>query len=221
MCGRYVLGDINKLKRRYSFGNLPGFNSSWNITPGTYNPVVIKDKEDQAKLMKWGLVPYWAKDPKIGYKMANARAEDIDKKPSFRKPIRQTRCLIPADGFYEWKTLNLEGKAEKHPWYFALKDQSIFSFAGLYDIWTDAGNNPLYTYTIITTEPNNLVQTIHTRMPVILSQSDEALWLNPESDLNKILTLLKPYPTDKMISYPVSLLVNDPVNDSPELIRNI
>jgi putative SOS response-associated peptidase YedK len=197
------------------------FNATWNIAPGTYNPVVTQGLSNEVKLMKWGLVPYWAKDPKIGYKMANARSEEIDKKPSFRRPLKQTRCIIPTDGFYEWRTVNLEGKNEKQPWYFGLTSTKLFSFAGLYDIWLDAEKRPLYTYTIITTEPNNLVQTVHTRMPVILEKKDESLWLNPETNIQDILKLLKPYPSDKMTSYPISLRVNSTENDSPDLVTPI
>ena len=140
MCGRYTLGTIDGIQERYDAYNNPSplIDISYNIPPGTINPVVAKRSPKGIYMMKWGLVPFWAKEPNIGYKMINARSEGIALKPAFRKPIRTQRCLVPATGFYEWKKLNLEGKEEKIPWYIGVKDQEIFSFAGIYDIWLDA-----------------------------------------------------------------------------------
>ncbi len=192
----------------------------YNVAPGAMMPVIVKgEEENTVKSMKWGLIPFWAKDPKIGYKMINARAEDIDKKPSFRKPIKTQRCLVPASGFYEWKKTD-GGKSI--PYYFYLKNQKLFSFAGLFDVWKDAEGYPLYTYTIITTQPNEVVSPVHNRMPAILSPDDEQRWSdNSISDPEKILPLIKPYSTGDMETYEVSTLVNTPFLDSPNLIQKV
>jgi len=171
--------------------------------------------------MKWGLIPFWAKDPKIGFEMINAREEDIDKKPAFRKPTKSQRCLIPATGFYEWKKVRLENKEEKFPWYFKLKDQEIFSFAGIYDIWKDPEGYETYSYSVITTKPNDTVKSVHNRMPVILQKRNEGVYLNPDTPLSEILALLVPFPDKNMISWPVKQLVNSATNDGPELIKEL
>lgn len=182
-------------------------------------PVITRNSPKRAILMKWGLIPFWAKDPKIGYKMINARSEGIETKPTFRKPIRTMRCLIPADGFYEWKSLNLEGKYEKFPWYIGLRNRKLFAFAGIYDSWKDAEGKEILSYSIITTNPNKLIASVHNRMPVILKKEDENTWLDKESNLQTVLSLLKPYPDNDMVSYPVSKKVNNPENDDYSLIE--
>jgi putative SOS response-associated peptidase YedK len=164
--------------------------------------------------MRWGLVPFWADDPKIGYKMINARAETVDEKASFKVPFRQQRCLILADGFYEWKK---EGK-EKQPYRFRLKNEKPFAFAGLWSKWTK-GEEPLYTCTIITTKPNELTRKVHDRMPVILPEDTYNMWLDPNmSDTEFLKSLLLPYPAEEMETYPVSTLVNSPKNDLAEIL---
>lgn len=169
--------------------------------------------------MKWGLVPFWAKEPSIGYKMINARSEEIETKPSFRKPIRSQRCLVPASGFYEWKKVNLEGKEEKYPWHITVKDRKIFAFAGIYDIWLDAEKKEFFSYSIITTTPNKTMSGIHNPMPVILDEKDEEKYLDPASALTDILKLLRPFSDDKMKAYPVSIHVNSPRSDDASLIE--
>lgn len=219
MCGRYTLTHPKNLSERFETSNSVSFEKSYNISPGTINPVVTRNSPNKLELMKWGLVPFWAKDGKIGYKMINARSEDIEKKPSFRKPIRSSRCLVPSDGFYEWKKVNLEGKEEKIPWFIGLKNQKLFAFAGIYDIWKDAEGKEIKTYSIITTSPNKTLKNIHNRMPVVLKEKDGDSWLNSKAPLEKILPLLKPFPDKEMVSYPVSRLVNNPQNDNPNLIK--
>jgi putative SOS response-associated peptidase YedK len=162
-----------------------------------------------------------ARDPKIAYSTINARAEDIAEKPVYRKPIRSQRCLVPADGFYEWKRLTLEGKEEKFPWYIGLKDRSLFAFAGLWDTWKDAEGVEILRYSIITTTPNTLMESIHDRMPVILHQKDVETWLDNETPLTTVLSLLKPYPAAEMLSFPVSTRVNSPRNDDPNLLLRV
>jgi len=191
----------------------------YNVAPSQWMPVVIRDevtKHNQAELMRWGLIPHWAKDPKIAYMMINARAETLDKKPSFSVPLKKKRCLIPATGFFEWRVTK-EGKV---PYYIKLKDEDMFAFAGLYDDNDRALEKPVRTYTIITTEPNKLLEPIHNRMPVILKKTTENIWLDPEfEDVEKLKGMLVPYAANLMEAYPVSTLVNTPYNDVPEILK--
>ena len=171
------------------------------------------------ELMQWGLVPHWAKDSKIGYKMINARAESVAEKPSFREPFKKQRCLVPATGFYEWVVEPKDPK-RKTPIFIHLKKQELYAFAGLYSIWGE-GDKLKKTYTIITTEANDYLRKYHDRMPVILSRDEEEKWLDPNADTSELLKLLDPYPADQMEAYEVSTMVNKPVNDSPENIKPV
>ena len=218
MCGRFGFvgeGEIG------SYYNLPidlVIRDSYNIAPSNKVPVVVmKDKLD-IEYMQWGFVPFWAKDEKIGFKMINARSEDIENKPSFKRCLVNKRCLIPASFFYEWQK---QGK-DKQPYLFKLKDRDIFSFAGLYDDWkTPVGENKR-TFTIITTEANDVVGQIHDRMPVILKKEDELKWVSPIlHDVDMIKEMLKPYPDKEMTSFPVSKEVNSSRENSKELIKEI
>lgn len=223
MCGRYTLTtDIQTVSDRFEAPLSETYKDiakqfaspSFNIAPSTYRPVIInKENKNILTFMKWGLVPVWAKDEKIGYKMINARAESIAQKPSFKRPLQKQRCVIPATGFYEWKK---EGK-NKQPFYFKLKSQQLFGFAGLYDIWTNEQGKDIYTYTIITVKPNELVKPIHDRMPAILNKSDEKEWLNYEKGMVNKLTLLKSYKEKEMELYPVSKSINSPKNNDASL----
>ena len=220
MCGRFVRKSAKEeLRKRFGFDNPLGgvlLEPRYNIAPSQEHPVLIVNQDRRMlRMMKWGLVPHWAKDPKIGYKMINARSEGIEEKPSFRGPLKKGRCLVIADGFYEWQK---PGKKTKIPYYFRLKSNEPFAFAGLWDLW-EKGDEPLWTFTIITTSPNELMEPIHSRMPVILRESDEARWLDPEiTDSKSVLTLLKPYPAQEMECYKVSTIVNSPKNDAPECL---
>jgi len=222
MCGRYTYEHVQELKERYDAYNnpLPTLEPSYNVTPGTINPVIARLSPNGIYMM-WGLVPFWAKDPKIGYSTINARAEEITAKPAFRKPIKSQRCLIPCSGFYEWKKLTLEKKEEKFPWYIKVKGKDIFSLAGIYDIWRDVEKKEFYSYSIITTTPNKMMAEIHNRMPVILNEKDEDKYLNPDSPLEEVLKLLKPYLESEMEAYPVSTRVNNPMNDDEKLIEKV
>jgi putative SOS response-associated peptidase YedK len=170
-------------------------------------------------LLSWGLIPAWAKDPAMGRRMINARAETVAEKPAFRSAFRRRRCLIAADGYYEWRKT---GKT-KQPYYIRLKDERLFAFAGLWESWTGpdhSDSQPLETCTIITTRANELSQPIHDRMPAILRESDYDLWLDPaEQDRDRLTPLLEPYDSDLMIADPVSTLVNNPRNDKPGCIE--
>jgi len=163
--------------------------------------------------MQWGLVPHWVKDPKESMHPINARAETLAERPMFRNLLKKNRCLIPASGFYEWKK---EG-GKKIPFYIHLKYNPIFAFAGLYDVWHDVSGEAHQTYTIITTEANDLVAKLHNRMPVILKREDEGRWLSNSTDSRE--DILSPYPSDEMTMYPVSTQINSPTVDDADLIR--
>ena len=169
--------------------------------------------------MQWGLVPSWSKNQKGGLKTTIIKSEGILEKPDFLKSLRRYRCLIPANGFYAWKALNYQDTA---PYYFHLRTQELFAFAGLYDIWEDNSGEKLYTYAIITATANRLVRPVFDRMPVIISKESESYWLNTAAvDMEKLVTLLKPYPAKDMSFYSIDKKINSPKNDYPDLIRPI
>ncbi|UQZ33001.1 SOS response-associated peptidase [Paenibacillus sp. PK3_47] len=220
MCGRYTITvTIEELMLRYFIDDstMDRYAPKFNAAPMQYIPAVIHNgRHNKLGELRWGLVPSWAKDDKIGSKMINARAESLLEKPSFKNLVGSRRCIIPADGFYEWK---VQGAA-KQPMRITLKDKELFSLAGLYEIWTDAEGNRLSTCTIITTSPNTLMADIHDRMPVILDPEAEAEWLDRSNhDVPSLMKLLRPYDSRKMRAYPVSAEVGNVRNDYEELIR--
>ena len=190
----------------------------YNVAPSQAIAVVPNNGENSVEFFQWGLIPSWAKDPKIGNRMINARSETLAEKPSFRTPYKRRRCLILSDGFYEWRSE--PGSKSKTPIYIRLKSEKPFAFAGLWEAWyPSTDDDPLLSCTIITTSPNSLMETIHRRMPVILEPDAYDLWLDPSEQSPKQLDgLLKPYPPEEMMAYPVSRLVNRPSNDSPDCI---
>jgi putative SOS response-associated peptidase YedK len=186
------------------------------------NPVVTGYGTNKISRMFWGLIPHFAQDRNYKYKTINAKAETVAKLPTFREPLRTKRCIVPATGFFEPDKKHFS--TPPFPWhYFQLKDQKIFGFAGLYDIWQDRNpNNPIISYTIITTIPNSLVGKIHHRMPVILKKEDEEVWLNPDiMEPEHVLPLLKPYPAEDMKEWEVSGEARNPRNDSHTLIKPV
>jgi len=186
--------EPEELRESLELGELPvELLPNSNISPGQNVPVVLNPITREVKMFRWGLVPGWAKDPKIGYKMFNARAETLTEKPSFRKLLPRRRCLILADGFYEWK--EIDGK--KYPFYFTLIDQKPFTFAGLWDTWQKPEGEVLYSCTLITTEPNELLSQYHNRMPVILGKDQRWQWLE-DTSMEDLKALLKPFPAEKM-----------------------
>ena len=216
MCGRYSLVPKADFAERFGVENLQlNLEPRYNIAPTQTTPVITRNSPNRAEEMRWGLVPFWAKDPSIGNKMINARAETVAEKPAFRKALAARRCLVPASGFYEWK----RDAGGKVPHYIFLRDTDSFAFAGLYEIWKDDAGKTLKTYTIITTTPNELMETIHNRMPVILSREDEGLWLDKEADIPALLALLRPYPAEQMDAYVVSKAVNSPMHEGESLIE--
>ncbi|MDP6455117.1 MAG: SOS response-associated peptidase [SAR202 cluster bacterium] len=221
MCGRFTLtADQDSFEDRFSFTGFDlGWVPSFNIAP-TQEVLTITNRgsENRPELMRWGLVPSWAKDPKIGNRMINARAETLAEKPSFRNAFKRRRCLIPADGFYEWKR---EGKSKK-PMRITANPGGLFAFAGLWETWKQPDDSWLLTCAIITTSANEFMTSIHDRMPVILPRESEALWLNSEEQNTAMLSeLLLPYDSDEMEAYEVSTLVNSPRNNYPEVIAPV
>jgi putative SOS response-associated peptidase YedK len=201
MCGRFKLMiEPGELRAMLGLGALPvELVSSKNISPGQHIPIVRNIETRNVEMFKWGLVPGWAKDPSIGYKMINARAETIAEKASFKKTFSKKRCLIPADGFYEWKI----EENRKQPYWFSMKSGAPFTFAGLWEYWNDIKGNELFTCTIITTNPNDLLTEYHNRMPAILNDTNRWAWLENRSEI-ELRAMLKPYPVEEM-STPVRL----------------
>jgi len=219
MCGRYTQAAApENLVFRFGLEDRGiKLKPRYNIAPGQQSPVVIEKASIKAlTLMYWGLVPSWAKDPTIGNRMINARAETLTEKRSFKRLLPRKRCLVLADGFYEWR----KARHGKIPMRYVLKDRELFSFAGLWDIWKQPYGEELRSFTIITTDANDLLKPVHDRMPVILLKEDEDKWLDPSlKDPAKLTSLLKSYPSDRMETYDVSTIVNSPMNDRPECIQ--
>ena len=219
MCGRFTLA-IDPADLMEAF---PGFSfpkemtPRYNIAPTQPIAVVANNGRSQVEFFQWGLVPSWAQDPSIGNRMINARAESLADKPSFRTAYKRRRCLILADGFYEWQPV--PGGKTKTPMLIRMKSGEPFAFAGLWEVWHPDQADALLSCAIITTTPNVLMEKIHNRMPVILSPVAYRLWLDPaERAPDELARLLKPYPASQMAAFPVSRLVNDPKNDSPECV---
>jgi putative SOS response-associated peptidase YedK len=219
MCGRFTLTvDPAQLEDIFPWAVISAnLTPRYNIAPSQPIAVIPNTKDYRMDLYRWGLIPSWAKDASIGYRMINARAETLNEKPSFRTAIKKRRCLILADGFYEWKP-SIDGRS-KTPYYIRLSSGDVFAFAGLWDIWVSPNNAPIKSCSIITTQPNELVASIHNRMPVIIPREAHLKWVDP-NEINplSISDLLIPFPADQMEAYPVSRAVNDPKVDSPSLI---
>lgn len=219
MCGRYTLvkkaADIEK--RFHVQVEQDALQATYNAAPTQLLPVISNDNPKIAAYYKWGLIPFWAKEAAIGNKMINARAETLIEKPAFKKSLQRKRCLVIADGFYEWQK---NGKF-KQPYRITLKDNDLFAFAGLWDEWKNEQGHSIKSFTIITTAPNQLMASIHDRMPVILHPSEEQAWLADELKPEEALKFLQPYDAKQMQAYPVSTLVNSPANNSKDLIEQI
>jgi putative SOS response-associated peptidase YedK len=213
MCGRYSLTTAPEAMRRLfgTKGVPPNYPARYNIAPTQSAPVVRLDAggSRELALLRWGLVPSWSKGPDSRYSMINARAETIATKPAYRGPFRERRCLVPADGFYEWKA---EGRL-KQPYRFTLEDGGLFAFAGLWDRWLDPAATPIDTFTIIVTEPNALVRAVHDRMPVILDAAACDRWLDPKTKPVELAAMLEPFSAAAMIATRVSRRVNSVAND--------
>jgi putative SOS response-associated peptidase YedK len=217
MCGRFALtADTDMLALRFSFASEKLVHGPrYNIAPGQEVPTVVNGAGRRAELMLWGLIPPWAKEAAAGYHLINARAETAAEKPTFRSAFRNRRCLILADGFYEWRR---NGK-QKTPIFISLRSREPFAFAGLWESWKSPSGEAIHSCSIITTTPNALMETIHDRMPVILPREAEPVWLDTSIENPSTLThLLAPYPAAEMQAYPVHPMVNSPRNDNPACI---
>ncbi|MGN6367112.1 MAG: SOS response-associated peptidase [Phycisphaerae bacterium] len=219
MCGRYTIAGVDGVRRWMPPGFTERldprgwFRARWNVAPTQLVPA-IRGKGKELELFRWGLIPAWASDEKIGYSMINARAETVAEKPAFKKLIATQRCLIPADGFYEWRK---EGK-KKTPMYATVDGGEVFAFAGLWDAWQNARGERVESCTIITTPPNALMTGIHDRMPAILPREAYAAWIGETAGPEELLQLLKPFPAERMTVRPVCTLVNSVKNEGPELL---
>ncbi len=225
MCGRFTLhAPAEALATLFDLPEAPPLAPRYNIAPtqpvGIVRPALDRTAREWALVM-WGLVPSWSKDPAIGARMINARSETAAEKPSFRAAFKRRRCLIPADGFYEWQKL----AKGKQPYYIGLQGGAPFAFAGLWETWHSPDGGELQSCTLLTTEPNELLEPIHNRMPVILAPQDYDEWLDHTSEdgryLASIRHLLRPFPADEMQAYPVSTYVNNARNEGPECVKPI
>lgn len=221
MCGRFVRkADGAEVAEEFDIepGDFPfSLEPRYNIAPGQQAAAVLFDGRRKVEGLQWGLIPFWAKDPKIGYRMINARAETLAEKPSFRNPLKKKRCLIVADGFYEWR----KDGSRKTPMYVRLKGGRPFGFAGLYDDWKSPEGKAVRTFTIVTTSPNSLLAPIHDRMPVILPKEAYAAWLGQADKEGGVVDLLRPFPESEMEAWRVSPAVNSQQNDGPECIQPV
>ncbi len=218
MCGRYAQRTSPKtLVKQFKVSEVPSIEARYNIAP-TQNILAVQETPDgrEMKWLKWGLVPSWAKDASMGARLINARSETVTEKPAFREAFKHRRCLIPSDGFYEWQ--RTEGM--KQPFFFQLKDEQPFGFAGLWDRWTGEDGKVIESCTILTTTANKVLAPVHDRMPVIVHPEDYELWLDDDVRKQELLKdVLQPYPADEMTSYPVSTSINNPREQGARLIE--
>ena len=220
MCGRFTRSQSSQaIAEAFGVEEVVGdLRPSYNIAPTQKVAVVITDGVKRLVPVRWGLVPSWAKDLSMGSKLINARAETITEKASYRNAFKKRRCLVVADGFYEWQNVG----ESRRPVYIHLKSGKPFGFAGLYEMWQPPEGEAITTCTIITTEANDLMRPIHERMPVIIPRAHQDQWLDPSvADREQLLDMLKPYPAAEMEAYPVSKRVNSPSHNSPDCIKRL
>lgn len=219
MCGRYSLTTPAEAMRQVFgvTGPLPNLPPRYNIAPSQDAAVIrLSEGARELVLMRWGLVPSWSKGPDSKFSMINARAETVAKKPAYRSAFKSRRCLVPADGFFEWRA---EGK-KKQPFYIHMKDEKPFAFAGLWERW-EKGEEPITSFAIIVTDANDLLRHIHDRMPVILKPADYGRWLDPAARPDTAQSFLRPYDPKKMAVRKISTRVNSPKNDDPEILAPV
>ncbi len=220
MCGRFTLSaSAADLIQQFNLTGLADWSPRYNIAPAQEVLTVLQlpgTAERRTCLLRWGLIPPWAEGPAVGSRMINARAETVATKPAFRRAVKERRCLVLADGFYEWQ----KQERGKQPFHIRLRDGHPFAFAGLWERWAPQDGQPIDSCTIITTVANELVRPLHVRMPVILPPADHEAWLDPSGqDLERLQALLRPYPSEAMEAYPVSPRVNNPGDDTPECMQ--
>lgn len=212
MCGRFQLSVKGKhISERFNvevFDKM--YSPNYNCAPSQKLPVIINAAPEAVRFFQWGLIPFWSNNPKIGFKLINARSETLTEKPAFKQAFEKRRCLIPANGFYEWR------KNDKTPFRIFLKNEALFAFAGIWETWKDAEERPIHSFSIITTNANSLIESIHGRMPVILNRKHEEAWLK-EENMMQLSRLLIPFDSNKMEAYPISKKVNSPKNKGAEI----
>jgi putative SOS response-associated peptidase YedK len=219
MCGRFsVFSPMRMIIKEFDVTKAEvDMKPNYNAAPSQEIPVILKHVNKKVlDAYRWGLIPHWAKDPKIGFSMINTRSESVTEKPAFRKTFESRRCLVIANGFFEWKMSD----NEKIPYYITIKDRDLFAFAGVFDNWKSPDGKTVKSCSILTTRPNYFMSKIHDRMPVILKKSAGDKWLN-ENDPNHLISLLEPYPPSKMKAHIVSSFVNSPKNNSEECIKPV
>jgi putative SOS response-associated peptidase YedK len=218
MCGRFTLATPEQdLAVQFNLPEIPDLKPRYNIAP-TQAVAAVRvpgpESDRELVMLHWGLIPFWAKDPGLGARLINARSETVADKPAFRAAFRRRRCLVPADGFFEWQKQN-----GKQPFFIRLKNGRPFAFAGLWERWQGEEGSAIESCTLLTTRPNELLRPLHNRMPVILHPHNYALWLDPDAqDVDALHRLLDPYPSGEMDAYPVSRYVNSPRNEGPDCI---
>ena len=216
MCGRFTLtADGQTIQLALGLKDAPVHQARYNIAPSQPVSVVTNQQPDVLNQFQWGLIPLWSKDAAIANKLINARSETAHEKPSFRDAMRSRRCLIPADGYYEWQAT--PNSKHKTPMYIFLDEHELFAFAGLWEVWRAPSGEDVHSCTILTTDSNEVTKPIHHRMPVIIDRENYAAWLQSDDERER-RALLKPYPSERMEFYPVTKAVNKPENDSPENI---
>lgn len=218
MCGRFTLRTpAAEAARHFALFEVPELEPRYNIAPSQPVAAVRAAASGQRELvmLRWGLIPSWADDPALGNRLINARAEGVHQKPAFRQAFRRRRCLVPADGFYEWQRVG----GQKQPYHIGLRDGSLFAFAGLWELW-QRGEAAVDSCTLITTEANDALRPIHDRMPVILASADYDRWLDPDNQqADDLLPLLRPYASEPMVAKPVSRWVNVPTHEGPRCLE--
>ncbi len=219
MCGRYSLGVTpEELAAAFELDEIPSFHAPrYNIAPTQDAPILIRGEDGlRAGPVRWGLVPHWAESPAAGSRHINARSETVAKRPAFRDAFRSRRCLVPADGFYEWQ----EGPSPKQPVWIHREDRRLLAFAGLWERWRWPDGGPLVTFTVLTTDAAPWIRFVHDRMPVILEGDDRLLWLDPEATPAELKSVLRPQ-SEPMVLQPVSTVVNRATNESAECVRPV
>ncbi|MFW9924901.1 MAG: SOS response-associated peptidase [Candidatus Thorarchaeota archaeon] len=231
MCGRFArFSPAHIFRMLFQLDEFFDIPAQYNIAPGqdvyAVRGIIIRDDQQRTASslpyvrevapLKWGLIPFWSKDPSIGMKMINSRSETIQEKPAFREPFKKRRCLIPADGFYEWQK---QKDGSKQPFYIHMNDKKPFAFGGIWDKWKNPDGNIVESFSILTTKPNELLKPIHDRMPVIIEPKKFDKWLNPEiQEPTELVPLLEPFQATKMEAYPISPFINSPKNNSEQCI---
>jgi len=215
MCGRFVSPSAEAIAKELGIQTPKNYHQSFNLAPTQLVPTLTSPK--RLEFYRWGLVPSWAKDPSIGNRMINARSETLAEKPSFKRALAQRRCLVPAQGFYEWKVEN----KTKQPYFIFHHDRSLLLFAGLWEQWKSPEGEIIHSVTIVTKEAQGNLKNLHDRMPAILSPQSKEAWLSPEIDLHSAQQILNQTAAEKIDFFPVSTLVNKPVNNSKECIEPI